>query len=212
MKEIVIIGAGGLGREVLYLIERDYSSEYKIIGFADDFVEKGTKVIGDFSVVYNIKELEQLDYHYALIIAIANPNSRKEIYNTLAKKSNYIFPSLIAKTALTSKYNTIEDGCIIFDYSILTVNVRLYPFVIVNNNCTIGHEATIYRFVTLYPSVNISGSTFLEEEVEIGTGSQVIQNITIGKSTIIGAGAVVTRNIPSNSTAVGVPAKVIKVR
>ena len=50
----------------------------------------------------------------------------------------------------------------------------------------------------------------MKECVDIGTGTKIIQHITIGNNTIIGAGAVVIRNIESNVTAVGSPAKVIK--
>lgn len=66
------------------------------------------------------------------------------------------------------------------------------------------------RTVTLYPSVNVSGNTFLEESVEMGTGSQIIQGLRIGEGTIIGAGAVVVRDLPGRCTAVGIPAKPIK--
>ena len=45
-----------------------------------------------------------------------------------------------------------------------------------------------------------------------GTGAAIIQGITIGEWTIIGAGAVVVDDIPANVTAVGIPAKVIKTR
>ncbi|HHU03083.1 MAG TPA: hypothetical protein GXZ91_08160 [Christensenellaceae bacterium] len=47
--------------------------------------------------------------------------------------------------------------------------------------------------------------------VAINNGSQIIQGLTIGENTIVGAGAVVVRDLPANCTAVGVPAQVIKV-
>ena len=59
-------------------------------------------------------------------------------------------------------------------------------------------------------NVNVSGNDLIEEGVMMGSGSTVIQGKKIGKGSIIGAGAVVVNDIESFSTAVGVPAKVIK--
>ena len=73
-----------------------------------------------------------------------------------------------------------------------------------------GHDAKIHSYVTLYPSVNISGQTVIDSRVEIGTGSHLIQGIKVGESSIIGAGTVVIRDIPGNCTAVGSPARIIR--
>ena len=60
------------------------------------------------------------------------------------------------------------------------------------------------------PSVNISGEVIISEKVYVGTGAKIINQIEIGENSIIGAGAVVSKSIPSNCTAVGVPAKPTK--
>ena len=76
--------------------------------------------------------------------------------------------------------------------------------------CTVGHDTQIEKYCSLMPSVNVSGEVLIKESVFIGTGSKIVNQIKIGCNSIIGAGAVVTRSIPSNCTAVGVPAKPIK--
>ena len=76
--------------------------------------------------------------------------------------------------------------------------------------CTVGHDAVLESFVTVYPGVNISGCTVIEKGVELGTGSKIIQGKRIGTNTILGSGAVVVRDLPPGCTAVGVPAKPIK--
>ena len=79
-------------------------------------------------------------------------------------------------------------------------------------DCTIGHDAIIDNFVTVNPSVNISGNTHICSGCNIGTGTQIIQGLTVRKNTVLGAGAVVNKELPANCTAVGIPAKVIKIR
>ena len=71
-------------------------------------------------------------------------------------------------------------------------------------------DAVLQDYVTLYPSVNISGNTNIGHAVEMGTGVQIIQGKTIGDYSIVGAGAVIVRDIPEGCTAVGCPAKPIK--
>ena len=81
---------------------------------------------------------------------------------------------------------------------------------ILNLGCTVGHDTIIGAYSAFMPSVNISGEVNIKEGVYVGTGAKIINQITIGEKTIIGAGAVVAKKLPSNCTAVGVPARVIK--
>ena len=60
-----------------------------------------------------------------------------------------------------------------------------------------------------YADVIKYGKIYVREHTFIGTGVIIMPGVTIGKRCVIGAGAVVTRDIPDNSVAVGVPAKVI---
>ena len=60
------------------------------------------------------------------------------------------------------------------------------------------------------PTVNVSGEVIVEKKVYIGTGAKIINQLVIGENTIVGAGAVVSRSLPANCTAVGIPAKPIK--
>ena len=57
---------------------------------------------------------------------------------------------------------------------------------------------------------HVIGKIHIKRGAHIGVGSIILPGVTIGEGTIIGAGSVVTKNIPPNSIAVGVPAKVIR--
>ena len=120
---------------------------------------------------------------------------------------------LIHPTAITgSKDGRLGEGSIITAGSNITVNTRIGGHDIINLACTIGHYAIIEDYCFLKPAVNVSGSVENEEGVFIGTGANVINNLKIGVGTVVGAGAVVTKSLPANSTAVGVPAKPINFR
>jgi len=57
-----------------------------------------------------------------------------------------------------------------------------------------------------------AGDIVLEDDVWLGLSVQVLDGVTIGKGTVVGAGAVVTKDLPPNCVAVGVPARVIRHR
>lgn len=89
--------------------------------------------------------------------------------------------------------------------------LKFYHFgnVVINKNTTIGKNISIYNGV----SIGINGQSFppiIGDNVVICTGAKVIGNIIIGNNCVIGANSVVIRDIPENSVAVGVPARVLK--
>ena len=92
----------------------------------------------------------------------------------------------------------------------LTVNIAIGDHVMINLDCTIGHDCVIEDFVTLSPGNHLSGYTIIKRGVYMGTGAVTIEKLEIGQEAIIGAGAVVVKDIPANATAVGIPAKPIK--
>ena len=79
---------------------------------------------------------------------------------------------------------------------------------------SIGSNTKIFQNVTLGAGKGLYPQNFpiIEEDCIIYTGAVVIGDITIGKGTIIGANAVVTKDTPPNSVVGGVPAKLIKFR
>jgi acetyltransferase-like isoleucine patch superfamily enzyme len=101
-------------------------------------------------------------------------------------------------------------GCIICAGSIFTTDIVVGSFVTFNLMCAITHDDVIGDFATLAPACNLSGNVHVGEGTDLGTKVSAIPGVRIGRWSIVGAGAVVTRDLPDNVTAVGVPAKVIK--
>jgi sugar O-acyltransferase (sialic acid O-acetyltransferase NeuD family) len=206
MKDIIIIGAGGFGREVKQLISdinRDNPS-FNLLGFVDDGIIKGT-MIHDLPVLGNTDYLKSLDESTSLAVAIGHPGTKKSIVKELGK---FDFPSLIHPTVHPLGTNIrIGEGCILCRHTILTCDITLGDFVILNLACTVGHDAVIKSYSSFMPAVNISGEVTIEECVYVGTGAKIINSLDIGENATIGAGAVVNKSIPANTVAVGIPAK-----
>lgn len=90
--------------------------------------------------------------------------------------------------------------------------VTLGDFVVINRNASVGHHTTLGSFVTINPGVDVAGVCRIERGVTIGVGACVVDGITIGANSIVGAGSVVTRSLPRDVLAYGVPAKIIRSR
>ena len=211
MKPIIIVGAGGFGREVEYLIEtiNEASPTWDIKGYVDDSVPAGTK-IGNSSVLGNLDYLKRVDTSVSLVIAIGSAKTRKKIYERIDSINVFNYPNLIDSEVRVSKRVTLGKGCIICAGCLLTVDITLGDFVILNLGCTVGHDAQIAEFVTVYPSVNISGRVSICCNTEVGTGTQIIQGTKVAESCIVGAGTVIVKDIEEQGTYVGVPARKVK--
>ena len=77
----------------------------------------------------------------------------------------------------------------------------------VQYNATVGHDAVLDDYVTVYPGANVSGSVHLESGVTVGSAAVVLQGRTVGRDAFVGAGAVVTRDVPPGEVVVGSPAR-----
>lgn len=214
MKKLYIVGCGGFGREVLWLARRINENEenylWDIQGFIDDEISThGTKqdecvVLGGCDYFENIVD------DVWVVCAIGSAKVKEIVVNKLLRYKNVHFATLVDPSVIMSNRVEIGEGTIICAGTIITVDIKIGNHVIVNLDCTIGHDAVIEDFVTVYPSVNISGNVIVGRNAELGTGMQVIQGKNIGKYSIVGAGAVVVKDIPAKCTAVGSPAKAIK--
>jgi sugar O-acyltransferase (sialic acid O-acetyltransferase NeuD family) len=211
MENIIIVGAGGFGREVKTIIDalNKISKNYNFLGYYDDNITKGT-LVNNFPVLGSIADLNFQKTKLAVVLGIGNPKTKEKIIKSLSNDL-LVFPTLIHPSVILSDdLVSIAKGCIICAGTIITCNISIGKFVTINLLCTVGHDTVIEEFSSFMPSVNISGEVRIEKSVYVGTGAKIINQLTIGKYTIVGAGAVVSKSLPENCTAVGIPAKPIK--
>jgi len=211
-EELVILGAGGFGREMVFIISEINRrfNRYKILGFVDNDLSLKGKTINGYPVLGDDIWLLNYQKKVNLVICIGNPKARERAVAKYSTRCNVVFPNIVADNAKCSDDIKMGKGCIICFSAIITVNVTLGDFVLVMNNSVIGHDSVLADFSTILPSTTVSGNVSIGKHAEIGVGTNIIQQKSIGKNVIIGAGAVVVSDIPDNCTAVGVPAKPIK--
>ena len=209
-KPIAIYGAGGLGKEVLALINA--LPEWNPIGFYDDQLSKGS-LVNELPVLGNIEKLIiDSKENINLVIAIGNPTIKKDLVNKLKGINGIHYPILIHPSAVLMDRAATElgDGSIIGAGCIMTTDIFIGKHVLVNINSTIGHDCLVGDFTSIMPGVNLAGEVNVGSEVLIGSGANIMNGIHLGDQCKIGMGAVVLQNINAGVTAAGVPAKMIK--
>lgn len=206
---LIIIGAGGLGREVAWLVEdiNEDSRTFEFLGFLDDSVQdtpEGYPILGTTE-----DWLKRPEPGVHVVCAVGNPLARYEIVREFASR-HIPFATLIHPTVRRSRWVEFGPGTIVCVNTSFTTNVRVGAHALFNPDCTVGHDVDVADFSSLMPGVHISGDVVLGEGTYFGVGSVVINKVKVGAWSIVGAGAVVTRDVPAGVVTVGVPAKPIK--
>ena len=214
-KKIAIYGAGGFAREVLQIIRDINKYENREVwiplGYLVDDEYISSSIINGLPILGSVEWLKK-NKDVFVIIALGSSSLRQRVCHKIERDSENSFATIIHPRAWIGDQVEIGAGSIICAGALLTTNIKIGRHVHVNIGSTIGHDAILDEFVTLNPSVNISGNVRIDSGCEIGTGSVVIPQVRIAEWSIVGAGSVVTKSLVENVTAVGAPARVIKSR
>lgn len=208
MENIIIVGAGGVGRETAWIIEQINlrKETYKILGFIDDNESILNSNINGYKVLGGLDYLLENKMNSKIVVSIADYKIKKSI---VEKLNNYEFETIIHPDVFIHSSNRIGKGTIIYPGTIMTTNITIGNHVIISPKVGIGHDSRIEDYVSILWNVSISGFDYIKEGTFIGSNATIIQNKIIGKEVIIGSSTLVLKNMSDNNTYVGIPAKVM---
>lgn len=213
MKNIAIVGASGLGREVLVLLHQinEVQRTWNMIGFYDDDPALHGQSIHGFPCLGALSLVGFFPDELYLVLAVSDPAAKASIVQQI-KNPVVRYATLVHPLAQPRPYQQVKlgEGTLVFQGAVFTAGSSVGRHTLVYLNCTIGHDSVIGDYTSLMPGATISGHTRLGQEVLVGANAVVLQGLHIGNRSKVGAGAVVTTSLPSNCTAVGIPAKVIR--
>jgi sugar O-acyltransferase (sialic acid O-acetyltransferase NeuD family) len=210
MKGIVLYGASELGRDVAAMGPAllDSWSGPTLHGFVDDRRVLHGKRILDLPVLGGGDWLETADAEgMGVVVTIGDPSVRRRIADRLAAKG-VRFATLIHPSTVLSPWVEIGEGSVVLARCTFTADIRIGRHVVFNPGCTVAHDVVVEDYVYVSPGVDLAGKVTLEDSCYMGTGATVIPGRRVGARSVVGAGAVVTQDIPPDVTAVGVPARV----
>ncbi|MDJ0365151.1 acetyltransferase [Hymenobacter sp. H14-R3] len=208
---LVIVGAGGLGREIALLVAQLVAAgaSWELRGFYDDRAP-AAPTVGGLPYLGTVADLNAAPARLAVAVAVGSSAGRAAVVARLTSPRLW-FPALVHPQValLAGQRVALGAGCLIQRGCILTCDITLGRFVLLNLGCTVGHDVVLEDFCSLMPHANVGGAAHLAAGVYLGTNATIIHQIRIGAATTVGAGAVVVRDLPAGCTAVGVPARAI---
>lgn len=213
MNDFIIWGATG---QAIVLEELLRSQDCKILAFFENNFEikspfenipifYGKKGFEDW--IKEKKSVKQINY---LVAIGGNKGKERETIFKYLKNQNIKPKTVIHNTAFVAYNSIIDDGCQILAQSSICSKAKLGKSVIINTAASIDHETIIEDFVHVAPGARLCGCVKVGKHCFIGANATVLPHITIGNSSIIGAGSVITKNVPPFSVIVGNPGREIK--
>jgi sugar O-acyltransferase (sialic acid O-acetyltransferase NeuD family) len=206
---VVIIGAGGHGREVLDVLEACVRAGLgaEFLGFVDDgeppeepVRERGATLLGSTA------DLDDIGATYVLL-GIGDAQARSKVARSLRRP---IAPALVHPAATVGSRCSLDVGVVVAAGARLTTNVTVGVGCYVGPNATVGHDTVLGDHATLYPGAVVSGNVTIDAEATIGAGAAVRQGLRIGERAYVGLGASVIADVPAGVTVVGSPARPIE--
>ena len=204
IKPLVIWGCGGHAREVLHLCEQ---LGIEVAGFLDERSEWKGQIVDDVPVLGDLPDILSLQNQVKIVCAgVGDPSLKKRLVEKTKKLGFQFADTLVHPSVFISKRNRLGIGSVICEGAIITTNVEIKNFVIINRGVDISHDDRIEDYVTVAPGVSIAGNVTIHEGAYIGIGTSIREKITIGSWSVIGGGAFVKESIPERTLYAGVPA------
>lgn len=142
-----------------------------------------------------------------LIISIGNNAIRKKI---AGKLDHVEFGRAIHPSAIISPSAKIGEGTVVMAGTVIEPETKIGKHCIINTQASVNHECVIGDYVHISPGATLCGDVHVGAGSWICAGAVIVQGIRIGRNCTVGAGSVVLKDLPDGSTAVGVPARIIK--
>ncbi len=214
MKRIVLIAAGGHGREVADIVvdQARAGEEVTLLGFVDDDPAKHGTSMNGWPVLGGWGWFDGVDRsQIEVICCVGTPSLQRRLVQR-AKDAGLRFGSAVSPSTFVSPHAKLGEGVMIFPMVSIHANVEIGAHTIVNVAASISHDCRVGPHCNVNPGARLAGNVTAGEGSFIGMGAHVIQGMTIGEWSVVGACAAVVRPLPARVTAVGVPARVIKTR
>lgn len=207
MKKVLIVGAGGLGREAWNYLSQSPKCgvEWQIGGFLDDNVNALDRFDYPQKVVGKITDY-QATAGDLLVCALGSPGLKETVCTSLLERGA-VFETFVHHTALVGKNVRLGKGCFLAPHSNITSDAFLGDFVTINCFSGCGHDVMVGSFTTLSSYCDLTGGVQLGKKVFLGSHATIIPGRRVGDEVYIGAGSVVVTHVKSGQKVFGVPAR-----
>lgn len=210
---IVIFGGGNQASYVIDIIEK--AGLYDLIGIIDSKKEIGSKVF-DYPVIgrqESVSELIELFNIEGGIVSIGDNYSRYLVVSQIRQLApEFNFVNAIHPNISIGNNARLGVGIVAMSGVIFNTNIIVGDFTFFATGCQIEHDCKIDCYASVSAGTVLGGRVELGGFSAITLGVTVIDRVKIGENTVVGAGSLVLKDLPSNVLAYGNPCKIIRSR
>lgn len=210
MRDLIVIGGGGHARVVIEAA-RAASDRWRVLGFVDPSLCEETQArlglprLGGDEVI--------ADYcHVAIVLGIGNVDTgdRRQKIAAAIRVPEDRWAVIIHPLACVSPTAAIGPGTVVLAGAVVNSGARIGEHCIINNNAVVDHDVTFGAFIHASHSSVAAGGATIGNGSYIGIGALVRDHVTLGRSCLVGMGAVVTKSFSDNAVLVGIPARAVQ--
>ena len=206
MKNLIIIGAGGMGRTL-------YSNAIESVGYGEIFVVKGfiddnLQALGDFEnyppILGTIKDY-QPQLNDVFVSSIGGASRRLCMEEIISRGGEFM--ELIHQTARIYQGAKLGKGNFIGAYSVIGNDAVVGDYNMIQSYTVIGHDAHIGNWNRIDTHVTCVGGIVIGDDVNIHTSAVISHNVVVESGAHVGALSFVIRRVKAGTTVMGNPAK-----
>ncbi len=204
---VIILGAGGHAK---VLIDALRLQSVEILGIVDvDPNKKGLELMG-VSIIGSDEDVMKYDSQKIRLIngigSVRVGSLRRQLFE-IFKCQGYHFEKVIHPSAIIANEVILSEGAQVMAGAIIQTGSQICMNAIINTGSLVDHDCEIGSHAHISPGAVLSGRVVVGENSHIGTGAVIIQGVRVGSNSLVAAGAVVIRDMSSNVTVAGVPAR-----
>lgn len=210
MKKCIIVGAGTYGQ----VYAKYLSEEYEILGYVDDNIDLldreiyGRKVLGKVDTLF---QLEMFDLNTTCVFVPIGDNVVRTQLLEKIRNFGYHTPTFIHSSVIIDSSVQIDEPVYILPGTSIMPYTSISKDVMISMGVKVAHHTIIKEGCFFSQGANIGASIVVEQLAYIGIASTLMTGVKrIGRNSLVGAGAVVIRDVPDNVVVAGVPAKLLR--
>lgn len=193
------------------------ASSYRILGYFDNDPEihrqyRDMPWLGNFECFQLWCAQLPPESRIQFLVSIGGGNGavRVGLHETM-EASGLMATTAVHPTAFVAGGVQLGAGSMVFAQAAICVDARIGRCCIINTKASVDHECVLEDGVSIGPGATLAGLVSVGRNADIYTGAVVLPRVRIGAGATVGAGAVVTKDVPDNAVVVGNPARVLRI-
>jgi sugar O-acyltransferase (sialic acid O-acetyltransferase NeuD family) len=210
MQRVLIVGAGGHAQVVADLLLRsaEAGGPAHPVGYLDDNAALHGRALLGLPVLGGLAQCAAIP-HDAVVVAIGSNGLRRRLFEELRARGEQ-FATAVHPRAIVALDAALGPGVMICAGAVVGTGAQIGANAIVNTAASVDHHNRIGAHSHIAPGVHLGGDVQIGEGCLVGIGAVVMPQRSVGSWSVVGAGALVHRDLPANVTALGSPARIVR--